>query len=168
MLRNLLNIILLLFATPLCYCQENASLEETMAWIKGKLDNQLPHTSHYHFDLSILEYNGCECKYTSDHRIVLDGKASKIKERWEYSFSLKNLDSASSGGNKVTLNTIYDQRLITWKQIAINPPGETEISQVFYLQFFFDAKSDDIRSRIKKAFDHAIKLCGGGKKKEKF
>lgn len=172
---------------------QDATLEETLAWIKGKLDSQVPielidtvrtiidgrtvskKAQKYVYKGFEFRYNGCEIEYHSQYDSYgIESSAFESHQELIQKVSLKDSKEALPlSENMGAVYTIWDQYLVkSWTPVGFvknNQPEdyfrETE-SDAHYVNVLYIHST--MMPRVVKALNHAIKLCGGGAKKEKF
>jgi hypothetical protein len=156
-----------LSSTATAYAEENqASLGETLDWIKSKIENVKFTKSDFSYQYT-LNHNGCDIKLTTlykDHSFVRSS---------EHSFNLKDISYfdvivKQQDRNIIQFNTFNGYEKIY--QYRKNTDGTTD-NNTFSSWNFEVAATNNLPERIVKAFNHAATLCGGGpanQKKEPF
>jgi hypothetical protein len=144
----------------------NLTLDETMKYIQNKIA-EYGHSEGYRIKASAkLENKGCNVTYRRETFYVhteeeksngLKGKSSVI-----YEFSLKDLDINSIYVLSSYLRpyTTLNKKLVQFKSTSVI--GEYFESKTDSVTIAFTG-GEEIGDRIKNAFRHAIRLCGGGK-----
>lgn len=170
-MKSLLRIV----AFILFYFESNAqqsepTLAETLDWLKLKTENtsesrpgqdESGRNTYRNFGFTSQQ---CDITYSYDHYI--DGK---LFSRETVSFSLKFVSSAElwdSGNPIITLVNGNNDKAFKFIHEYKLPPENTQESRGSFAKIYFPYDLD--LSRAKKALDNAIKMCGGGKKKEKY
>lgn len=160
-------ISLLIFPSLLSvslFGQNNATIEETVDFLNSKLSKQIGTRSitvsidKSKCQLIIIDYNKDDSQITEKAYIPLN----KIDPSRIEVFQPKGFERI-----KLDINILNDEKLIKYVQTY----KSGVVKDTFYdhwHQFDFDmlALQNNIPERVKKAFIHAIKLCGG--KQEKF
>lgn len=153
--------------------ESSASLGETMDWIRAKLDKhffQIPGREYY-VSISVESVQGCQLRY------VETTKGSTGKNSFDitrFAMSLDKLDPFGSklvdemGGVALHLNSPVKKPAGTVTYLECNRPEFPDTCPVLktplgedQFPFYFSISDKDLAKRMQRAFDHAIKLCGG-------
>jgi hypothetical protein len=149
--------------------ESDATLKETTDWITGKLDGIHRHLGgkagdDYTYNIS---FDGCMCK-------MKEIDESPFYKQWtitEDSFNLGDISLSSFEQDHTHYdNTMFELSTENKKTIKHSYSSNDKITPVVSFSFgalYYDPSGGNLTfERIKKAFTHAIKRCGG--KEEKF
>jgi len=150
-MKKLLFIVCMLFA----FSNVNAQTkEETIAWIKEKLEKY----THY----SSIQISECE--------IILSYKQqSEGLSYWEYKYTipLKNIDTLKIGLLRSKLNNFkYDSKYFNGTQNKYEDEKSEQRSMVTLVDF--DKYETNLNERFLKAIKHLTSFCWKEEKKETF
>ena len=166
--------------------EKEPTLEETLSWIQAKLKetpNPVIHAKgrdgwYDDFEYYKLAWEGGKVDFVKELQGNITGETWRISK---YVFMLKDLDSYSvklkKGGKyieggyqlaEISLQTYLNKEAITYhidiKKDKYEDPGIRD-GKCYELRFY---ATDELAERLVKAWQHAIKLCGGNTKKEIF
>jgi hypothetical protein len=153
-MKKLILITALLCCIGFVKAQESdATLDETLQWLKSKLDGQIIGKTYYSFSYDL---NNKSITYTDDIRDEIGGGDIRTINLCD----IINVDPEFCTSNQIRFkcnsNSVYRQLL--FKEGTPENVNESEI-------YFFHSSMNTMSERIIKAFNHAIKLC---KHSEKF
>ena len=110
----------IIFIANVGFAQSDATLEETMSWLKGKIDNlEFPIGSYYH--THHFKYEGCKCELThskSYARSKLVKNVSRIvfnlSQMGEVSTEIGEISTDENAGEGVVIYTIFMQKIVPY------------------------------------------------------
>lgn len=174
-LENMKKTILILFIfSILCgskiFAQEsNATLEETLEWLKSKLDGQI---------LVDEEDEAWQTTYSFDYNLKEKKIIFKTTEKWTEEWGGKSeiyittinlcdiidvhVSHTDNNPPDTTINIVTNEGLVKIEYSINNEPSETWTDNSHPL---YHPDMNNIFERLVKAFNHAVFLC---KKDEKF
>jgi hypothetical protein len=186
-------VFAILFAFVVCIAAAQAAqattekeptLEETLQWIQAKLKGYPLSTTFINPEMTSewyqLSWEECRVDFTITRQIYNNGL---IDDRTlKFSFLLKDLDSNSIiFENKtrldngwieafITIETSLKKEVISVQTDVRKTRNSDEVVGTKYgkLYHFRIYTTDELAERLAKAWQHAIKLCGGNTKKEIF
>jgi hypothetical protein len=156
--------------------ESSATLQETTDWITSTIEahNMSKENSLVTWTRN-PKFSGCRLKFGFELRTVNQEKEKPIDETWDFDFSLGDLDPA---GIQIKESTAADPDMGRWAEIRLYTsknarnirrqisdtlhPNRNRVTQDDYAVFRIDLRTDQDRAkRLKRAFEHVIKLCGG-------
>lgn len=165
-MKRLLFIFLLFLVGVGGFGQNDATLKETIDWLKGKIDEIADEDGIISRvgDSRTLSFNYQTCEL-----IIKDvGVGSVSYTATEY-IPLSKMDPSSIiivdtelSSVMVSLKSFGDKQVIRRTVVEQWEGGKVRNVTDNQLQFHFDlsSKQNDIPARVKKALQHAIRLCG--------
>jgi hypothetical protein len=160
-MKKFILILLLISPAFLSNAQSNSTLEETLLWLKSKIEaypscGGLCYTAKVTYDLNKKEIT---IEYTSNlnNKVIYIIPLRNINP-YGYSYSKGFLFTVKTTGNNITR---YD--------IGSDGSKTTKYESSAYLVFDDTKfKQEGLESRLIKAFNHACKLSGGNAGQEPF
>lgn len=158
---------LLMFSSPVAQAQETEepSLQETLEWLKTNLVKYGKATEHqkekkpqldgirveikFSFDITAAKFDGCTLMYDQTH-VFGDSEPTKTA----FKLDLSKLDPL---GVKVSQAEGIDPKYELVKEVWVLKLKNSGDGGEYHLRF----EDREMAKRISKAFQHAIKLCGG-------
>ncbi len=186
-------VFAILFATVVCIAaaqtkqattEKEPTLEETLQWIQAKLKGYPLSTSFINPEMTAesyeLSWEECRVDFTITRQIYNNGLIDN--RTLKFSFLLKDLDSNSiKFENKTNLNNGYIEAFITIETFLKKEviTVQTDVRKTKFsgeVVGIYNGKcsgfriytTNELAERLAKAWQHAIKLCGGNTKKEIF
>ena len=174
---SLSSILLILFIGVGSLSFGQNDYEETMDWIKGKMENfklrdrsslgvsnRWNYTDTYTY--KVISWSDCEVTIEETDNYVTDQNTSRndrvIKKIIKFNVGdLKSITYSTEGNGGFTIKTYNDA-----KKIQINPNGNTTVVNTFTFRADELGELDGQPERFIKAWKHAMSLCGA--KEEKF
>jgi len=168
--------------------EQTPSLEETMRWIKGKIEDK-SHLSFFYEEKSDLKalllgtnkFNYDGCNVSVGYETLLHYQDGHSNDLTAYSqFNLKDMSAVTieefNNWLYVILETLNSGKLVRHKSTSVHYKmfkEEPDAIKTEYedfrasIGFELDLSDKALAKRLVKAFNHAMLLCGG-KKKEPF
>jgi hypothetical protein len=173
-----LAVFMLVLLCPSVRTQEQestATLKDTTDWIHGTMGSSgtviVSSSPHETYQTDNVDFSGCTLKYDTFNF----NRDTESDQTVSYQLSLTDLDvlgikigpvkhnpdpKASNGWVIMTLTTARNEKKIKTSMRTFSN-NNAKKDEFVNNEAFFTVNSEETAKRLKRAFEHAIKLCGG-------